>query len=91
MISLILFEQKKKKEKKEREDRSTSRRPLPVEISMVMAVAKLTMARRPSHTMAPWLSFALCSHLTVKDIVRGPTFLLCALILYAVNISLFVN
>lgn len=70
----------------------TSRRPFPVETSMEIAVAKPIMARRPSHTLAPWLSFALCSHLMDMDLMWDPAFLVCAFLWNTVNIVLlFIN
>lgn len=45
----------------------TSRSPLPVAISTLIAAAKPTMADRPSHTSKLLPSLVLCSHRTESD------------------------
>lgn len=49
----------------------TSRSPLPVATSTVIAEAKPTIAIRPSHTSKPLPSLVLCSHLMVSDVALG--------------------
>lgn len=53
----------------------TSKSPLPVDISTVIATAKPTIASLPSHTsklLPPWV---LCSHLMETDVALHAGFL----------------